>query len=53
MTWNQVSGFLLAAFAIGMLFWFDTRQPAVTPDNDRKQGATSPIPRSPVASTDG
>jgi prolipoprotein diacylglyceryltransferase len=53
MTWNQVSGFLLAAFAIGMLFWFDTHQPEVTLDNDRKQGATSPILGSPVTSTDG
>jgi phosphatidylglycerol:prolipoprotein diacylglycerol transferase len=53
MTWNQVSGFVLAAFAIGMLFWFDTRQPEVTADNDRQQGATSPLPRSPVTSTDG
>ena len=42
MTWNQVSGFVLAAFAIGMLFWFDTRQPVVTPENDAKLGATAP-----------
>jgi phosphatidylglycerol---prolipoprotein diacylglyceryl transferase len=39
MTWNQVSGFSLAAFAIGMLFWFDTRQPLATPENDAKLGA--------------
>ena len=39
MTWNQVSGFSLAAFAIGMLFWFDTRQPLATPENDVKLGA--------------
>ena len=39
MTWNQVSGFALAAFAIGMLFWFDTRQPLATPENDAKLGA--------------
>jgi phosphatidylglycerol:prolipoprotein diacylglycerol transferase len=45
MTWNQVSGFLLAAFAIGVLFWFDTRQPEVTPENDRKLGATNPDPQ--------
>jgi len=45
MTWNQVSGFVLAAFAIGILFWFDTRQPAVTPENDRKLGATHPNPQ--------
>ena len=40
MTWNQVSGFALAAFAIGMLFWFDTRQPEANPANDRRLGAT-------------
>jgi prolipoprotein diacylglyceryltransferase len=45
MTWNQVSGFLLAAFAIGILFWFDTRQLEVSVDNDRKLGATSPKPQ--------
>ena len=39
MTWNQVSGFALAAGAIGMLFWFDTRQSEVTPANDAKLGA--------------
>jgi phosphatidylglycerol---prolipoprotein diacylglyceryl transferase len=39
MTWNQVSGFALAAGAIGMLFWFDTRQSEVTPANDANLGA--------------
>jgi hypothetical protein len=48
MTWNQVSGFLLAAAAIGMLFWFDSRHPAVTPENDAKFGAAVPGQKPPV-----
>jgi phosphatidylglycerol---prolipoprotein diacylglyceryl transferase len=44
LTWNQVIGFALAAFAIGMLFWFDTRQPVVSPEKDAKLGAATPRP---------
>jgi phosphatidylglycerol:prolipoprotein diacylglycerol transferase len=43
LTWNQVSGFALAAGAIGMLFWLDRRQQEVSGDNDRKLGATLPV----------
>ena len=50
MTWNQVSGFALAAFAIGMLFWFDTRQPVATPENDARFGAQSPMPQATTQS---
>ena len=39
MTWNQVSGFLIAAGAIVMLFLFDRRQRLVTPEEDQRLGA--------------
>ncbi|MGQ0849052.1 MAG: prolipoprotein diacylglyceryl transferase [Actinomycetota bacterium] len=39
LTWNQVSGFLLAAGAIAALFRFDRSHDQVTPENDRKIGA--------------
>lgn len=41
LTWNQVSGFVLAASAIGILFWFDRRQALVSPEEDKKMGAAS------------
>jgi len=41
LTWNQVSGFALAASAIGMLFWFDRRQRVISPEEDRRLGAKS------------
>jgi phosphatidylglycerol:prolipoprotein diacylglycerol transferase len=39
LTWNQVSGFLLAASAFGMLFWFDRRQKPVSAEEDLRIGA--------------
>lgn len=41
LTWNQVSGFVLAASAIGILFWFDRSQAVVSPEEDQRLGATS------------
>jgi hypothetical protein len=41
MTWNQVSGFLIAAGAFVMLFLFDRRQKTVTPEEDERMGARS------------
>jgi hypothetical protein len=46
-----VSGFVLAAVSIGMLFWFDRKHPIVSPEHDRKLGAMSdPSLQSPVSS---
>jgi len=39
MTWNQVSGFLIAAGAIVALFYFDRTQKVATPEEDRRIGA--------------
>lgn len=36
MTWNQLSGFLLGAASIAILFWFDKRQKSVTPSEDQR-----------------
>ncbi|HSL26409.1 MAG TPA: prolipoprotein diacylglyceryl transferase family protein [Acidimicrobiia bacterium] len=47
LTWNQVSGFALSAGAIGLLFWFDRRQPEVNAETDRTLGATLPGARQP------
>jgi phosphatidylglycerol:prolipoprotein diacylglycerol transferase len=41
MTWNQVSGFLIAAGAIVMLFLFDRRQKVVSAEEDQRLGARS------------
>lgn len=39
-TWNQASGFLIAAGAIAILFYFDRSQKVVTPEEDERLGAT-------------
>ena len=36
LTWNQLSGFLLGAGAIAILFWFDKRQKPVTQEEDQR-----------------
>ncbi|MGH8923790.1 MAG: prolipoprotein diacylglyceryl transferase [Acidimicrobiia bacterium] len=45
MTWNQLSGFLLGAAAIAILFWFDKRQKPVSPEEDRKLIGQMPPPK--------
>lgn len=47
MTWNQVSGFAIAAGALVMLFRFDRTQKLVTPEDDRKIGAEAPARAEP------
>ncbi len=42
LTWNQISGFLLAAGAIYFLFRFDRTHTLVNDENDRKIGAVLP-----------
>ena len=42
LTWNQVSGFLLAAGSLYFLFRFDRTHTLATPDNDLKLGAVLP-----------
>ena len=48
MTWNQVSGFLLGAGAIAILFWFDRRQKLVTTEEDARLMLPPPRHRLPV-----
>jgi prolipoprotein diacylglyceryltransferase len=49
LTWNQLSGFLLGAAAIGILFWFDKRQKPVSAEEDQRLiGRTAA--RKPLAS---
>lgn len=43
LTWNQLSGFTVAAGAILMLFLFDRRQRQASVENDRILGATLPV----------
>ncbi|HEX5671148.1 MAG TPA: prolipoprotein diacylglyceryl transferase family protein [Acidimicrobiia bacterium] len=42
LTWNQVSGFVLAAGSLYFLFRFDRTHTLVTPETDRKLGAVLP-----------
>lgn len=49
LTWNQVSGFALAAGALYFFFSFERRQPLVTADQDRRLGAA--LPAEPSASS--
>jgi phosphatidylglycerol:prolipoprotein diacylglycerol transferase len=42
LTWNQVSGFVLAAGSLYFLFRFDRTHTRVTAENDRKLGAVLP-----------
>lgn len=51
LTWNQVSGFGLAAGAIAMLFWFDRHQPVVSAEEDQRRGAIGLEPPGKVQTT--
>jgi hypothetical protein len=42
LTWNQVSGFVLAAGSLYFLFRFDRTHTLVTPENDQRLGALLP-----------
>jgi phosphatidylglycerol:prolipoprotein diacylglycerol transferase len=42
LTWNQMSGFFLAAGALYLFFRFERTQPRADPENDRRLGAVLP-----------